>query len=402
MPLSTFLRVSILLLLLPSLALAQLPISVIGNQRADCSGQISRGLLCYDTDDELVYVGNGTEASALGSGGAPATPGLQAVANVGRVVTNAALATPIIFCNSGGADCESAARIQFYVDASNNPTIRFLDASDNPITETKPIFDSTTWIISVGNGSGTQQTCWTFGNDGAVTIANGTENCGNFTGSITASGTITATTRFNVAGTTCISASADRLYHDTDCDGTKDAGEEFIDQTGGSGQTTITNFFTADAIGVDGTQCVRTVETLVSRPETPIINCTDNAAAAMYVDVVLHPDYDGGAITVGVGVEFSSNQNGEIIAFNPLCTCFRDADAFAAPPATATTYTFSVTDGNQDESFEFNSSAVTPGGTCASAVVARCVIYINDTTTNLVPMADGEILYVRTSYAATP
>lgn len=37
------------------------------------------------------------------------------------------------------------------------------------------------------------------------------------------------------ASAACVCASADRLYHDTDCDGTKDAGEEFIDQAGGGG-----------------------------------------------------------------------------------------------------------------------------------------------------------------------
>ena len=33
-------------------------------------------------------------------------------------------------------------------------------------------------------------------------------------------------------GTTCISATGDRLYHDTNCDNSKDSGEEFIDNTG--------------------------------------------------------------------------------------------------------------------------------------------------------------------------
>ena len=43
--------------------------------------------------------------------------------------------------------------------------------------------------------------------------------------------------KFNVDGTTCLDTSGDRLFHDTDCDGTKDAGEEFIDQAGGGGGT---------------------------------------------------------------------------------------------------------------------------------------------------------------------
>ncbi len=38
-----------------------------------------------------------------------------------------------------------------------------------------------------------------------------------------------------VDGTTCIDADSDRLYHDTDCDDTKDGGEEYIDQASGAG-----------------------------------------------------------------------------------------------------------------------------------------------------------------------
>lgn len=44
----------------------------------------------------------------------------------------------------------------------------------------------------------------------------------------------TAVERLSLQGTTCLDVSADQIYHDTDCDGTKDAGEEFIDQTGGA------------------------------------------------------------------------------------------------------------------------------------------------------------------------
>jgi len=39
----------------------------------------------------------------------------------------------------------------------------------------------------------------------------------------------------------CISNSSDRLYHDTDCDGTKDSGEEYIDQAGSSSGSYLLN-----------------------------------------------------------------------------------------------------------------------------------------------------------------
>lgn len=40
---------------------------------------------------------------------------------------------------------------------------------------------------------------------------------------------------FELDSTTCLDTNGDRIYHDTNCDHDKDAGEEYIDQTGGSG-----------------------------------------------------------------------------------------------------------------------------------------------------------------------
>jgi hypothetical protein len=58
----------------------------------------------------------------------------------------------------------------------------------------------------------------------------GTDLCAKFNASDVLESTAPVQApRFNVAGTTCISVSSDRLYHDTDCDGTKDTGEEFLD-----------------------------------------------------------------------------------------------------------------------------------------------------------------------------
>ena len=54
------------------------------------------------------------------------------------------------------------------------------------------------------------------------------------------------------SNTTCLWLSGDRIFHDTDCDGTKDAGEEFIDQSGGGGSSvyrkcvTVENLQAAD------------------------------------------------------------------------------------------------------------------------------------------------------------
>jgi len=53
----------------------------------------------------------------------------------------------------------------------------------------------------------------------------------------------------NAGASACIdNDGADRLYHDTDCDGTKDAGEEYIDQAGGAGGGTSVIRFDATAL----------------------------------------------------------------------------------------------------------------------------------------------------------
>ncbi len=44
-----------------------------------------------------------------------------------------------------------------------------------------------------------------------------------------------------VTNATCLTQSSDRLFHDTDCDETKDAGEEWIDQAGGGGSSEFTD-----------------------------------------------------------------------------------------------------------------------------------------------------------------
>ena len=43
----------------------------------------------------------------------------------------------------------------------------------------------------------------------------------------------------SIDGTTCLDVSSDQIFHDTNCDGTKDAGEEFIDQAGGAAAATL-------------------------------------------------------------------------------------------------------------------------------------------------------------------
>lgn len=48
-------------------------------------------------------------------------------------------------------------------------------------------------------------------------------------------GDINALGQFKLKGTTCLGVSSDEIFHDTNCDGSKGVGENFIDQTGGGG-----------------------------------------------------------------------------------------------------------------------------------------------------------------------
>lgn len=97
-------------------------------------------------------------------------------------------------------------------------------------------------------------------NAGAITFHNVTYNGTINNGTVTFSEDTTG--RLNIDGTTCLEVSSDRIYHDTDCDSTKDAGEEFIDQAGGGGgsgslsiqeadSNVVTNAGTIDFDGTD-------------------------------------------------------------------------------------------------------------------------------------------------------
>ena len=52
-------------------------------------------------------------------------------------------------------------------------------------------------------------------------------------------GGVPAGPKLTLDGTTCLDTSGDRIYHDTDCDGTKDAGEEFVDNSPTGGQAVL-------------------------------------------------------------------------------------------------------------------------------------------------------------------
>lgn len=73
---------------------------------------------------------------------------------------------------------------------------------------------------------------------------------GAATGDLSTTGDLIAVSCVQIGSTTAASAAcicrdaADRLFHDTDCDGVNDAGENFIDEVGGGGAGDITDVWT--------------------------------------------------------------------------------------------------------------------------------------------------------------
>lgn len=84
-----------------------------------------------------------------------------------------------------------------------------------------------TGAVTVGDGSQASQV-WTWNLSGVDPVLTFSGAALDLTGAFSSSGVIQAT-RFRWGTTTCIDDTSDRLYHDTNCDAAKDAGEEFLD-----------------------------------------------------------------------------------------------------------------------------------------------------------------------------
>ena len=170
---------------------------------------------------DIVLWGNGVQDTTA------STPGLPAVLAVDDDYTGAtSLATCVYIGNATNGIC-------LYTDGTNVPQIRAVDAArTTSFTLDHKSFPTSDWRWWNENDTA----CTTID---SVTGAMTSISTGTCSPSINTPNTITAG-RFNLEGTTCLEVSADRIFHDTDCDGTKDAGEEFIDQAGGGGSVSDT------------------------------------------------------------------------------------------------------------------------------------------------------------------
>jgi hypothetical protein len=98
---------------------------------------------------------------------------------------------------------------------------------------------------------------------------------------------------------TCIAQSGDRIFHDTDCDETKDAGEEFIDLTGAERTKTLFSF---SAISGEPPVTVAEIATRDTRNGHLVLDFDDSAATdeCAIFSRTMHDDYQAGTITTTI------------------------------------------------------------------------------------------------------
>jgi hypothetical protein len=151
----------------------------------------------------------------------------------------------------------------------------------------------------------------------------------------------------------------------------------------------------------DGTQCViPALHTINGGPKVYVVNCTKNAAAALYGDVTLPENYTGGALTFEMEVVHENTAPDNAYSFNVSCQCRRHNDVISNTwSATPRAMTATFSSGDQfKEKHAATSPGVTCAGTCApgNAVYWRAVMDTAATTTTT--WSDVYILGIRMDY----
>lgn len=125
--------------------------------------------------------------------------------------------------------CTGAGHNFQYFDLSE---LRWKVCEEGVLSNLLGAFDPTTLGATTTWGDGSQASMtWTWNVSGTDTSIAFGSAIGTFTGNWDATGRVQGS-KLRLSTTTCLDLSGDRIFHDTDCDTTKDAGEEFIDLDG--------------------------------------------------------------------------------------------------------------------------------------------------------------------------
>lgn len=117
----------------------------IGNQKASCSSDIQRGVLCYQTTDETFWWGNGTAAVQVGA--SASTPSRNQVYAINNNYTNAtSTATADIVCDGAGSDCTGRARSRRYTSGGNART-EYTDTAGNLLTRSIEVYTGSDFCL---------------------------------------------------------------------------------------------------------------------------------------------------------------------------------------------------------------------------------------------------------------
>lgn len=332
-------------------------------QAADCSGKTALGDMCIDTDNGVLYIGNGTaaEATILGS--------VSTIDQAADCSTFIAIGQLCIDTDDGAVYAGDGAEAVALIEGLTTPT---LDS----------VFDTGKTI----DGANSQAN--------AMVVGDGTDGLRLYVGT---GGPIIEC--FQGAGTCDI-------IHDIP------SGNDFIlkyNTTTGitidsSGNVTLTNalietksfYFGSGSLSTDGTQCADPAEvTINSGPKVWGISCTDNAGSIIYGSVGMPDSYNGGTVTFELQAENENATPSGVLDFDFSAMCRGDGDTINSTWGTAANA--SITFANQYVLEHATTAAVTPNGTCAAGDTLFWRAVMDDTSTTT-QVASTYILGIKMEY----
>ena len=384
---STMRRLLTLFLLLISTTVSAQPTPspVIRNQKADCSADITLGLMCVENAAGTIgqtSVGDGTLANILSTGGAAATPTANAVFTQGKIVNVCTVASPCQFgdgtvfitlgCAAGvcvqslpgsvTTDLPVAGTYSWRTNAAAN--IFVLDEATRQVRPWDIAVNAGTFTVAATTGN-THASC-TLDIDGAADFAS--------TVLITGAATFTAAPVFQSPPT----------YGTTD--------------------PLKSLWIPAGAFSISGT-CTDTApveRTIVTNgPKLYTIEPADGDTCSIEADWMMPDSYNAGTITVELAVFSTGNNTTEIFAMDCAAQAVSDGDPVAAHSIT----------GEQEASCTFGAQALdeqhctTPAITIQGTPAAGDHIYlrcqVDATASTVTPFTDIRILGAKIEYGVS-